>query len=100
MELTDAGLATSGVGHRSWRGGHHLIDPRTGLPAQTPWTSVSVLAGTAAGANAASTAAAVLGDAGPAWLAGMGLDGWFVGAHDERCVGRWAHLRRASVACE
>jgi len=100
MELTDAGLATSGVGHRSWSGGHHLIDPRTGLPAATSWTSVSVLAGTAAGANSASTAAAVLGDAGPAWLAGMGLDGWFVSAHDERCVGRWAHLRRANAACE
>lgn len=100
MELTDAGLATSGVGHRSWGGGHHLIDPRTGLPAETPWTSVSVLAGTAAGANSASTAAAILGDAGPDWLADIGLDGWFVGPHTEQSVGRWVQLRQAPAACQ
>ncbi len=98
MELEDAGLATSGIGHRAWAGGHHIIDPRTGRPAQTAWDSVSVLAGTAAGANTASTACMVLGPQGPQWLAGMHLDGWFVGPHTEQVVGRWSLLRGVDAA--
>jgi FAD:protein FMN transferase len=98
MELENAGLATSGIGHRSWKGGHHIIDPRTGRPAETPWDSVSVLAGTAAGANTASTACMVLGDQAPRWLADKGLDGWFVGPGGERMVGRWQQLRHPETA--
>lgn len=99
MELSDGGLATSGLGHRSWNDGHHIIDPRTGQPAATPWLSVSVLAAQAAGANTASTAALILAEEGPAWLAGMGLDGWFV-ADDglEKCVGAWQDLRATADA--
>lgn len=97
MELEDAGLATSGIGHRAWAGGHHIIDPRTGRPALTCWDSVSVLAGTAAGANTASTACMVLGDQGPQWLSRMGLDGWFVGPMGERLVGRWHDLRHVDA---
>ena len=98
MELDDAGLATSGIGHRAWEGGHHIIDPRTGRPAKTAWDSVSVLAGTAAGANTASTACIVIGDQGPRWLADKGLDGWFVGPTGERLVGRWQQLRHVDAA--
>lgn len=98
MELDDAGLATSGIGHRAWEGGHHIIDPRTGRPAKTSWDSVSVLAGTAAGANTASTACMVLGDQGPRWLADMGLDGWFVSPTHEHLVGRWQQLRHLDAA--
>lgn len=98
MELQDAGLATSGIEHRAWAGGHHIIDPRTGLPAATCWDSVSVLAGTAAGANTASTACMVLGDRGPGWLADKGLDGWFVGHGGKEMVGRWHQLCHAEVA--
>lgn len=100
MEIEDAGLATSGLGHRSWDTGHHIIDPRSGQPARTCWLSVSVLAATAAGANAASTAGLILSDEGPAWLAGMGLDGWFIGPDDdgsgnfaEQTVGAMEQLR-------
>ena len=89
LELEDAGLATSGLGHRRWAGGHHIIDPRTGLPAQTCWDSVSVLAADAAGANAAATAAMVLGDAAPEWLAARGLDAWCTGPDAHARVGRW-----------
>ena len=90
LEFEDAGLATSGIGHRQWEGGHHLIDPRTGRPADTPWASVSVLAATAAGANAAATAGLVAGLDGPRWLSDAGLDGWFVTADGEQhAVGRW-----------
>lgn len=102
FDLTDAGLATSGLGHRSWESGHHIIDPRTGEPADTRWLSVSVLAAEAAGANAASTAGLILSDDGPGWLAGMNLDGWFVGLADqqgrvvERTVGVWQQLREPS----
>ena len=47
--LVDGGaVATSSVVKRSWVQGnvkrHHLIDPRTGQPAETPWLSVTVFA--------------------------------------------------------
>ena len=41
---------------------HHIVDPRTGLPADGPWQTVSVAAATCADANAAATAAIVAGD--------------------------------------
>ena len=48
LEIADAGLATSGVDRRRWlRGGreqHHLIDPRTGAPADVPLLRVTVVA--------------------------------------------------------
>jgi thiamine biosynthesis lipoprotein len=89
LELEDAGLATSGLGHRRWAGGHHIIDPRTGRAAQTCWDSVSVLAARAAGANAASTAAVVLGGDAPSWLQERGLDAWCTAGDREAMVGRW-----------
>ncbi len=38
------GVATSSVASRSWPGGHHLIDPRTGAPAVTRWVQVTAVA--------------------------------------------------------
>lgn len=68
----DGGLATSGTTSRRWRRGglelHHIIDPFTGLPAQTPWAMVSVAAATCLEANAAATAALIMGDRAPDWL--------------------------------
>lgn len=68
----DGGLATSGTTSRRWRRGgielHHIIDPSTGLPARTPWAMVSVAAATCVEANAAATAALIMGDRAPAWL--------------------------------
>lgn len=93
LELHDAGLATSGTGHRSWSDGHHVIDPRTGAPAHTWWDSVSVLASTAAGANAASTAALVLGADAPQWLTDRGLDAWCTGPGTQAYAGRWQSWR-------
>ncbi len=87
--LTDAGLATSGLGHRRWDGGHHIIDPRTGRSAQTPWHSVSVVAATAVQANTAATASVILGHAAPAWLRRRGLDARLVGPTDQQTIGRW-----------
>jgi thiamine biosynthesis lipoprotein len=68
----DGGLATSGTTSRRWRRGgielHHIIDPSTGMPAQTPWAMVTVAGATCVEANAAATAALIMGDAAPAWL--------------------------------
>lgn len=94
LEISDAGMATSSVGIRRWTrpdgtAAHHIIDPRTGVPAATTWTSCSVIAATAAQANTASTASLVLGDDGEEWLTRRGLDGWFVAPDQRVLVGRW-----------
>ena len=70
-------LATSGTAVRRWtRGGivlHHLIDPRTGLPADGPWRTASVVAATCVDANIAATAAIVRGRSAVPWLDKLGL---------------------------
>ncbi|MGZ4310379.1 MAG: FAD:protein FMN transferase, partial [Gaiellaceae bacterium] len=72
VAIAEGGLATSGTAVRRWRTeqgiAHHVIDPRTGRPAGTPWRTVTVAAGSCLIANTASTAALVLGDAAPGWL--------------------------------
>lgn len=74
--LKDMGAATSGTAKRAWPGGHHLIDPRTGLPARSDLTEASVLAGTAADAEIYAKVALLLGsrDA-PRYLQGRS-QGW------------------------
>ena len=61
--LADAGLATSGIDHRRWqqngRWQHHLIDPQTGRPAATDLLTATILAKTAAAAEAWATAAMI-----------------------------------------
>ena len=68
IAIRTGGVATSGTTARRWmRGGdllHHVLDPRTGLPARTPWRTVTVAAPTCLAANVASTATIVRGDAG------------------------------------
>ena len=60
--LKGLGAATSGTGGRRWGDGlHHLIDPRTGLPAKTDLTEVSVLAPTGADAEVLAKTALLLG---------------------------------------
>ena len=72
VAITSGGLATSSTTVRAWaREGqrmHHIIDPATGQPARGCWRTVSVAAGSCVDANAASTAAIVLGAAAAAWL--------------------------------
>jgi thiamine biosynthesis lipoprotein len=74
--LKDMGAATSGTTKRAWAGGHHLIDPRTGLPSESDLSEVSVLASTATDAEIYAKVALLLGsrDA-PAWLASRSA-GW------------------------
>lgn len=75
--IAGGGLATSSTTVRSWatdRGpAHHLLDPASGLPADTRWRTVSVAAGSCVDANVASTAAIILGHDAPDWLARRGL---------------------------
>jgi thiamine biosynthesis lipoprotein len=77
VAIFDGGLATSGTTARRWRRGgvelHHIIDPATGLPARTPWAMVSVAAATCVEANAAATAALIMGARAAAWLDELGL---------------------------
>jgi thiamine biosynthesis lipoprotein len=89
IAIREGAAATSSTTVRRWRRGlvevHHLIDPRTGLPARSPWRTVSVVAESAVDANAAATAALISGSAGPAWLQVAGLAGRFVD-HDGAVV--------------
>jgi thiamine biosynthesis lipoprotein len=84
VELRAGGLATSGTSKRRWlRGGewqHHLIDPRTGRPAESPWEEVTVAARSCLEADVAAKAAFLLDGAGPAWLDERGLPGRFLAA--------------------
>lgn len=73
VALTAGGLATSSTQVRRWTTGdgtpaHHLLDPRTGRPADGPWRTVTVWAPTAVLANTLSTAAVVRGPEALPWL--------------------------------
>jgi len=77
VSIRVGGLATSSTAARRWHHGgdvlHHILDPRTGLPAAPVWRTVSVAAATCADANTAATAAIIRGDRAPAWLASLNL---------------------------
>ncbi len=92
VALRGGGIATSGSSRRSWiRGGelqHHLIDPRTGRPARSCWTDVTVAAGSCLAADVAARAAFILAEDGPRWLDDRGLAGSFVAPE-----GVWAENR-------
>lgn len=66
-------LATSSTTRRRWHVGsgeaHHLIDPRTGAPAQTPILSATVVAETAVEAEAGAKAVLIKGADGLQWAA-------------------------------
>lgn len=71
--LEGGGVATSGKDHRHWiRGGaarHHVIDPRTGLSAQTDVLTATVIAPTVMHAEALAKAVLISGSqAGMSWL--------------------------------
>jgi FAD:protein FMN transferase len=82
VRMHGGGLATSSTAVRRWRRGgtafHHVLDPRTGLPAERVWRTVTVTAATCVDANTASTAAIVRGRAALGWLAALELPGRLV----------------------
>jgi thiamine biosynthesis lipoprotein len=102
VRLDRGALATSSTTGRQWRRGgkwlHHIVDPRTGLPTQGPWRTVSVVAATCAEANAASTAAIVAGEQAEPWLAAQGLPARLVSQDGAvRLVAGWPETRDHAV---
>jgi thiamine biosynthesis lipoprotein len=94
VKIRAGGLATSSTTARRWRRGgdvfHHILDPRSGLPAAPVWRTVSVTGGTAVEANAASTASVIRGEGAPKFLAERGLAARLVSAGgDVLTVGGW-----------
>ena len=90
IAITGGGVSSSGIAARRWRRGqltlHHILDPRTGLPARPVWRTVSVLADTAVRANIASTTAIIRGTGAPDWLAGQHLAARLVAAGGQVAV--------------
>jgi thiamine biosynthesis lipoprotein len=70
LALEQGGLATSGRDRRRWRRGgrwqHHVIDPRTGVPARTDLVRATAVCWSAAEAEARATALLVAGSEAPA----------------------------------
>jgi thiamine biosynthesis lipoprotein len=87
VSIRVGGLATSSTAARRWHHGgdvvHHILDPRTGLPAAPVWRTVSVAAATCADANTAATAAVIRGHRAPAWLASLNLPARLVSVDGE-----------------
>lgn len=84
LRLGKCGVATSGKDRRRWMQNgqmrHHVIDPRSGLPAESDVLTVTVVAPTVMEAEAAAKTALILGsEAGIAWLdEAAGLAGLFI----------------------
>ena len=94
IRLTRGAVATSSTTCRTWRQGgqvmHHIVDPRTGLPADSCWQTVSVAAASCAGANAAATAAIVGGEQAADWLTAARLPARLVSrAGNVLCTSGW-----------
>jgi FAD:protein FMN transferase len=77
VAISIGGLATSGTTVRRWASTngwlHHIVDPRTGRAARVHWRTVSVAGASCVDANGASTAAIVIGEEAPRWLAAHAL---------------------------
>jgi thiamine biosynthesis lipoprotein len=83
LMLRDQGAATSSVRRRRWGDLHHLIDPRTGLPANTGLEEVSVVAASGFEAEVIAKSALLLGrDIAPIYCAGHAMAWWLGGARD------------------
>jgi len=75
--LRDRGAATSSVRRRSWGDHHHLIDPRTGVPAHTGLDEVSVIAANGVEAEVVAKTALLVGpELAPAYCAAHALAWW------------------------
>jgi thiamine biosynthesis lipoprotein len=100
--LERGALATSGLERRHWTQGatprHHLIDPRTGEPADAGLWSVTVVAGACAQAEVAAKAALILGpERGAQFIETARLGALLVATSGEwRAAGAWpsAGMRR------
>jgi thiamine biosynthesis lipoprotein len=101
VAIRNGGVATSGTVVRRWRTdrgeAHHILDPRSGEPALTPWAYVSVAAASCVEANVAATAAIVLAEEAPGWLAERRLPARAVrGDGTALAIGAWPEEARAA----
>ena len=83
VQATDTSLVTSGIYERYFMVGdtryHHILDPGTGLPADSDLASASILSESSMDADALATACIVLGrDKAKALLEALGYDGVFI----------------------
>ncbi|MDX6668576.1 MAG: FAD:protein transferase [Solirubrobacteraceae bacterium] len=100
LEVADGGIATSGIGKRSWIdadgvSAHHVLDPATGRPAFTGIVQVTALAPTGLEAEIAAKAALLSGpeEAGT-WLPDGGVIVFDDTSH-EVVAPRWARAPAA-----
>jgi FAD:protein FMN transferase len=98
VTVSSGAIATSSVTARRWRAAgrpvHHIVDPRTGEPAQVVWRTVSVAAASCVDANTAATAAIVRGAPAPQWLESLSLPSRLVSAGGEVVrVAGWPEAR-------
>ena len=77
VQLRDQGAATSSVRRRAWGDLHHLINPRTGLPARSGLEEVSVVARSGFDAEVVAKTALLAGpDIAPAYCSTHALAWW------------------------
>jgi thiamine biosynthesis lipoprotein len=94
IAIRNGGLATSSLVVRRWehagRECHHILDPETGRPVDPYWRTASVAAADCADANVAATAAIILGERAPGWLAEQALPARLVAVDgDVELLGGW-----------
>ena len=104
VELRAGGLATSGSVKRRWlRAGepqHHLIDPSSGRPSDSPWQQVTVCGANCVAADVAAKAAFLAGEAGPEWLDDRRLPGRFLDQEERIVVNEtWRRSVEQAAAC-
>ena len=97
IALHDGAIATSSATVRRWlRAGvpvHHLLDPRTGRPADGAWRTASVMAATCLDANTVATATIVAGAPVLGWLASLGVAARLVTSDGSvQTVGPWPEV--------
>jgi thiamine biosynthesis lipoprotein len=100
LALGGCGVATSGLDYRRWwKDGvwkHHIIDPRTGQPAETDLMSVTVIAPDTLQAEAAAKTVIILGsEAGLSWLENQPELSGLLALQDGRLIysqGMYSHL--------
>jgi len=97
ISIPSGAIATSSTTVRRWIRGervlHHILDPRTGLPAAGPWRTASVVARTCLDANVAATAAIVKGQDAVAWLEAARVPARLVGNDgDILRIGGWPEV--------
>ena len=94
ISVATGGVATSSTTFRSWTTSHgrahHIIDPRSGNPASSQWSTITVAAPSCLYANALATAGFIWDDDAPWHIAQTGWAGRLV-RHDGTVVtvGSW-----------